>query len=248
MSTPKVSNLDVLVTVHGYYGDQHQIRHGLKTNETHGCPIVIFSPEDSAIKKMGPHICRAVGRRAYTGPLSLERQKLHLQAMLEYPFEYFLANDSDSYCLAPQLPEYLFDEDVLWSNEVADTMHNRDHQVGYQFPRLAFQPPYFMSRNVVEQLVAVADSVPCDPLTPFIDWCMMSWAIAGNIPHKNYKDGISCPSTTPEGFNWMRHAVRNEGRVMVHSVKSFQVLNRLLDDRKFYLDRRRVNVNVNRSR
>lgn len=245
MSIPKVKNpANVLVTVHGYFGDQHQIRHGLHVNEAHGCPIVIFSPIDSPITKMGPHICRAVGKRAYIGPLSLERQRLHLKAMLEYPFEYFLANDSDSYCLAPQIPKYLFEEDVLWSNEVSDMMHHRD-MTKYKWPRLAFQPPYFMSRSIVERLVEAAPTVECDPQTPFIDWCMMSWAIAGDIPHKNFRDGISCPSTTSDGFNLMRRMVRIEGKVMVHSVKHHAVLHRLQEERKFFTNRnymRRIKV------
>jgi hypothetical protein len=185
---------------------------------------------------MGPHICRGVGKRAYIGPDSLVRQKLHLQAMLEYPFDFFLANDSDSVCLSPKIPQYLYDEpDVLWSNEVSDMMHVRP--ASYKWPRLAFQPPYFMSRQVIEKLLSVADDVEFDPQTPFIDWVFMAWAVASDCPHKNYRDGISCPSTSPDGLNLMRHMVRHEGRIMIHSVKSAYVLSRLVNDRKLFLKR-----------
>jgi hypothetical protein len=240
-------NADTLVTVHGYSGDAHQIRAALSVYEHHKCPVVIFSPADSKIEKMGPHICEGVGKRAYTGPESLVRQKLQMEAMLKYPFNWFLANDSDSMCLSPLIPQYLYKEpDVLWSNEVSDMMHNRP--AGYKWPRLAFQPPYFMSRRVIEQLLTVADSVECEPQTPFIDWVMMAWAIASGCAHKNFHDGASYPTrNSPEGLHVMRGVVRNRGKVMVHSIKDARVLRWLVQDRTMYLRNGRV-VNVNQKR
>ena len=242
-------NDSTLVTVHGYAGDAHQIRQALPVYEHHKCPVVVFSPEDSPIKKMGPHIVRFVGKRAYTGPESLVRQKLQLQAMLEYKdFNWFLANDSDSMCLSPQLPAYLYREDVLWSNEVSDMMHHR--AADYPWPRLAFQPPYFMSRRVIEWLLSVADKVPCEPQTPFIDWVMMAWAIAANCPHKNFINGASYPTrNSPEGLNVMRGVVRNHGKIFVHSIKDARVLRWLTQDHQLYLRGRRGQlVNVNKAR
>lgn len=242
-------NADTLVTVHGYSGDAHQIKSALSVYEHHKCSVVIFSPQDSPISKMGPHICRAIGKRAYTGPESLVRQKLHMEAMLEYPFNWFLANDSDSMCLSPQIPTYLYREpDVLWSNEVSDMMHVRP--ASYTWPRLAFQPPYFMHRRVIERLLTVADSVPCEPQTPFIDWVMMAWAIASGCPHKNYVDGASYPTrNSPEGLHVMRGVVRQRGKVMVHSIKEARVLRWLVQDHALYLRGRNAQrVNVNKPR
>lgn len=227
-------NPDTLVTVHGYAGDLNQVRWHLPFYEHHKCPVVIFSPENSKIEKMGPHICRFGGVRAYVGPESLERQKIHMQMMLEYPHEFFLANDSDSFCLSPKIPDYVYEEpDVLWSNEVSDMMHKRPDT--YALPRLAFQPPYFFSRSVLERLLSVADDNIPDPQTPFIDHYMMQLAVASECPHKNYRDGISCPSTDPHSLSVMRDHVRNHGKIMVHSVKDNRVRKFLGADRDLYL-------------
>lgn len=231
-------NENTLVTVHGYAGDQHQIKNALTFYEHHQAPLVIFSPEDSRIVRMGPHICRFGGKRAYVGPLSLERQMIHLKMMLEYPFDFFLMNDSDSVCLSPEIPRYLYEEpEVLWSNEVSDMMHKRADD--YPWPRLAFQPPYFASRQVIERLLTVADKVECEPQTPFIDWCMMAWAIASDCPHKNFRDGGSYPTFNyPPGQQVLREAVRTKGVVMVHSIKDARTLMFLGRDHVTFTNRK----------
>lgn len=229
MQQPEL-NPRTLVTVHGYYGDSAQIRNALRYYEHHQAPVVIFSPSDSPILKMGPHICRTAGKRAYVGQLSLDRQLEHLRLMLEYPFQYYLANDSDSMCLSPKIPEYLYESpDVLWSNEVSDLMHQRKST--YRWPRLAFQPPYFFSRAILEALVKVAPTVETDQQTPFIDWCMMAWAIAGNIPHKNFKDGVSCPSSDYNSRRHMSSRIAQHGAVMAHSIKTPQALQEMVSAR-----------------
>ena len=153
--------------------------------------------------------------------------------MYEYSdIQFWLANDSDSFCLSPKLPDYLYQEDVLWSNEVSDMMHARP--ASYPWPRLAFQPPYFFSRNILKQLLDAAPTVACEPQTPFIDWCMMAWSIAGKVPHKNFRDGISCPSTDGHSLSVMRDHVRAQGKIFIHSVKSNQVRRILGTDREYY--------------
>lgn len=242
-------NENTLVSVHGYAGDSHQIRNGLPFYEHHRAPVVIFSPDDSRITKMGPHICVFGGKRAYTGPLSLERQMIHLKMLLEYPFDFFLMNDSDSFCLSPEIPKYLYDEpEVLWSNEVSDMMHQRKPE--YTWPRLAFQPPYFASRKVLERLIEIAPTVECEPQTPFIDWCMMAWAIASECPHKNFRDGASYPTFNyPPGQDVMRRVVRNEGKIMVHSIKDARTLHALAQDHIAWARRQGRNVaNVGKPR
>lgn len=208
-----------LVTVHGYYGDSAQVRNALRYYEHHGCPVVIMSPVDSPIQKMGPHICRFAGRRQYIGQLSLDRQFEQMRAMLDYPFQYFLANDSDSVCISPKIPEYLYDSpDVFWSNEVSDLMHQRKSD--YPWPRLAFQPPYFFSRSILERMLATQGTFNTDPQTPFIDWVMMAICVAGNIPHKNFPHGCSCPTSDYNSRRHMCDRVANHGAVMLHSIKT----------------------------
>lgn len=233
-------NANTLVTVHGYAGDAHQVRNALPLYEHHNCSVVIFSPNDSRIEKMGKHICRFEGKRAYIGWDSLERQRLQLHALLDYPFEWFLLNDSDSVCLSPQIPDYVYTEpEVLWSNEVSDMMHAR--APGYPWPRLALQPPYFMSRRVIKRLLSVADRKNIfDGQTPFIDWVMMAWAVASGCPHNNYRDGASYPTTnSPEGLAVMRRVVSTQGKIFVHSIKEKRVLNWLVSDHASFLKQKR---------
>jgi hypothetical protein len=232
-------NPSTLVTVHGYAGDEHQVRNALPLYEHHQCSVVIFSPVDSPIKKVGPHICQFAGKRAYTGPESLCRQCLQMEAMLKYPFEWFLANDSDSVCLSPQIPDYVYAEpEVLWSNKVSDMMHARPSS--YSWPRYALQPPYFMSRRVIERLLSVAGRVKIDMQTPFIDWAMMAWAVASGCPYNDYRDGASYPTTnSPEGLAVMRRVVSTQGKIFVHSIKEKRVLNWLVSDRASFLKQSR---------
>lgn len=225
-------NPGLLVSVHGYDGDSHQIRNMLKLQEHHEAPVVIFSPEDSPIKKMGPHICRFVGRRQYIGQLSLDRQREQLTALMEYPFDWFLSNDSDSLCLEPKLPAYLFErKDVLWSNVVSDAMHARPP--GYPWPQLAFQPPYFFSRDVLRRLISV--DVPADPKTPFIDWWMMAAAVAAKIPYACFRDGMSCPTSDHGSLAAMSDAVTNRGAIFVHSIKTPRALNQVVGCRRYHV-------------
>lgn len=212
-------NPKTLVSCHGYYGDSIQIRNMLRYQEHHQCPLIILSPVDSRIERMGPHICRFAGKRAYVGDLSLTRQFAQMRVLLEYPFEYFLANDSDSLCLSPRIPEYLYkDPHNFWSNEVSDLMHQRKSD--YQWPRQAFQPPYFFSRSILEKMIATEGTFAYDQQTPFIDWVMMAICHAGGIPHKNFRDGISCPTSDAHSRGHMVNHIVQRGAVMLHSVKT----------------------------
>lgn len=224
-------NSNTLVTVHGYAGDSRQVTNALPFYMHHECPVVILSPTDSPIvgknrKALDRLQFRTGGKRAYIGQPSLDRQIEHLKIMLTFPQDFFLANDSDSVCIAAKIPEYLYKEpDVLWSNVVSDMMHDRSDDPGYKYPRLAFQPPYFMSRSVIEKLLTVASKVKANPRTPFIDWCMMAWAIDAEIPYKNFSDGVSCPTANyGPGQIAMRDGVENRGATMLHSIKTPDVL------------------------
>jgi hypothetical protein len=160
------------------------------------------------------------GQRAYVGELSLIRQRLQLEKLLETPYQYFLMNDSDSVCLSPVIPKYLYDSDPLkvWSNIVSDEMHPREE--GYEFPRLALQPPYFMHRAAMAKLVEAAPTVAVNPRTPFIDWCMMSWCVKAGLPYEGFPDGRSCPTNNyAPGIEHMTVAVRDAGATMLHSIK-----------------------------
>lgn len=236
----------ILVSVHGYAGDQKQIEDAMPYFLHHyDAPVVIMSPVDSPITqvKAAPTvICRQAGKRAYVGPLSLTRQILQMKALLEHPYDLFLMNDSDSVCISREIPDYIFREpDVLWSNEVSDMMHAR--RPPYRFPRLAFQPPYIISRKNIEKMIAVSKNVRADLTTPFIDWVMMAWAITANIPHKNYRDGISCPTRNhPPGVEWMSNSVRR-GANFLHSVKDREILLLMAAQHQLFLEEQNQQIN-----
>jgi hypothetical protein len=229
-------SMKTIVSVHGYAGDAHQIKALMPCYEHHNLPIVIVTPDDSRIESAGPHICRFAGKRQYIGADSLRRQLAQWKLLLDFNATHFLCNDSDSFCLSPKLPEYLYKEDVLWSNEVSDLCHKRP--VEYPLPRLAFQPPYFLSRNILEKLIAAAPAVEIEGIqTPFIDWFFMAVAVKGNIPHNNFRDGMSCCTRSPHGLRVMTDMVWRHGKIFVHSVKSGPVRRQLQFARKQYTNR-----------
>ena len=178
-------NAKTLVAVHCYAGDLDQVRNGLHVHQAHGCQVVIVSPTDAPVELPGAD-CIQAGLRGYTGQVTLDRQRAQLQLLLDtYPHEWMLLNDSDSFCLAPIIPEYLYRRtDVLWSNEVPE---RRPHPSPY--PKIAFHPPYFAHRSVIEQLLTV--DVPAHPITPFIDWYMVALACEAGVRHAKFPDGKS---------------------------------------------------------
>ncbi len=233
-------NEGVIVSVHGYAGDAHQARILLPMFEHHQAPIVIISPEDSPIEALGPHICVFAGKRAYIGQDSWDRQLLQMKRLLDFPADFYFMNDSDSFCLTPELPRYLFDHpDVFFSNQVTDfrvpgqtwtdehssTTWSTNYHEGY--PLIAMQPPYFCSRPTLEKLVAVGPRPAC-PLTPFIDWMMVEYCINAGVQYHPFERGASCETITPNGREQMRQCILDRGATMIHSVKSQEALNDIL--------------------
>lgn len=235
----KPMNPKTLVSVHGYAGDQMQIENAMPYFLHHDCSVVVLSPKDSPIVRVEAAptvICRQEGMRAYIGEPSLERQLLHMKALLDYPFDYFLMNDADSVCVSPKIPDYIYREpEVLWNNEVSDMMHQRLRS--YRYPRLAFQPPYFISRRNIEKILRVSSRVRADRTTPFIDWAMMAWACTAGIPHKGFHPVASCPTRGhPPGVDHMGALVRHHGAVMLHSIKDKEILAHMVNQYRLRQD------------
>lgn len=220
--------MSVLIAICGYEGDAHQVQFMRRHHEQMGFPIVVLSPADSPIRKVGPHWCISVGKRAYIGEDSLIRQKLHLRELLKLPFSHYLVHDADSVCLSRTLPDYLFHQDVLWSNIVSDLMHQRP--AGWPYPRLAFQPPYFFSRGILERFLQQADkSATANLQTPYIDFWMMEVAHDAGLPYIAFPDGASC-GTPPGsiGHKLMRTLVERDGKRFCHAIKDESVFQDLL--------------------
>lgn len=173
---------------HDLKGDAYQIEAMLPFYEHHKCPVVILSPEDAPIKSMGRHHCRHSGLRGYIGQGSLDRQRDFLKILLSYPIEleWFLMHDSDSVCLTPGIPGYLYEnKNVVWSNEVLEP---RPHLS--VLPKIAMQPPYFFSREALSKMLSISDKIKAHPITPYIDHYMLQLACEAKLDHRQYVKGV----------------------------------------------------------
>jgi hypothetical protein len=239
-------NPDTLVVVHCYQGDAHQVEAFLPQYLHHGCPVLVLSPADSPVLINHPGVeCRSAGERAYFGQKSLDRQRAHLELLMEYPQKYRLLNDADSMCLSPRLPAYLYEEaeGTVWSNEVKE---GRPHESPY--PKYAQHPPYFLTRESMARMNAVPH-VEAHPITPFVDHLMIVLTAEAELAHRSYPDGASFPAwrhgPIPEtkllghnpvhrnerrGFDGTARMVKMVARgvVMIHSVKHPEVRDRLV--------------------
>ncbi len=234
-------NPDTLVAVCGYSGDASQVKALLPYILHHQCPVLILSPEDAPITPAAlglrghPQLLfREAGKRAYIGPDSLERQKQHMRVMLEHPFKHILMHDSDSLCLSPKLPRYLYDEDVFWSNEASDHMHTMPE--GYAFPRYAAQPPYFCSRRSLQAHYEACARLPFDDMKlQFIDHYLMRLSAEAKEPHKTFPNGVSCPTRDhPPGVAHMLDRIAHGG-IMLHAIKTREVILTAANGRLSYL-------------
>lgn len=236
-------NEDTRIAICCYEGDQHYVIKALGNYLQHQRPVVVLSPEDSKAEIRYPGIeNRFGGKRAYIGQDSLDRQRIHLKILIDqFPENHFLIHDSDSICLAPELPRYLYDEpDHVWSNLVNDDIpqHIPEFDTRPGWPHVAFQPPYFLSRKTIEAMLAVADrpEAKASPIMPFIDFYMVQLTMLAGLSYRRFPHCVSC-SDHPSmcGADIMSNQVRNDGAIFIHSVKRPEVYQRLLLDRQEYL-------------
>lgn len=234
-------NPDTLIAVSAYAGDLHQVENNLPIYLHHGCDVVILSPEDAPILKTSASgvTCITAGLKGWIGPQTLERQRKFLEILTKFPHKHFLFHDADSVCLSPQIPQYCYDwPDTIWSNEVVDT-----NPAPSMLPKLALQPPYFLSKNSIDGMLKAAINLPTSYFTrsnpadwpmPFptecIDHYMLQLACGSGFPHQSFFTGASFETASPQGFAEMRNLVRNHGRVLLHSIKTAAVLHVLIED------------------
>ncbi len=235
-------NEDTRIGICCYAGDQHYVIKALDNYLQHQCPVVVLSPEDSKAEIRYPGIeNRFGGKRAYIGQDSLDRQRIHLQLLLEFPEHHFLIHDADSICLSPELPRYLYDEPYhVWSNLVNDNIpeHLAEFNTRPGWPHVAFQPPYFLHRETIEKMLAVADrpEAKASPTMPFIDFYMVQLTMLAGLSYRRFPHCVSC-SDHPSllGHEIMANQVREDGAIFVHSVKRPEIYQKLLADRQTYL-------------
>lgn len=157
--------MKVLTVVQCYQGDAALVESTLSWHARHG-QVLVLSPADSPVNIEGVECCSA-GRQGWAGPETVERQYLHWKIAAEYDADWFLFNDSDSFAL--ELPEYVFDPEVFWSNYRTPYKNNREMRDVFYV-----QPPFFMSRAVLEKFIAAGLS-PQDRIDAM--WCEQAKAL-----------------------------------------------------------------------
>lgn len=224
-------NEDTLVAVCCYAGDGTLVKANVGLYTHHGCPVVILSPEDSPVIIAG-HNYRHGGKRAYVGQDSLDRQRLHLELLLEFPEKYFLINDADSACLSPRLPDYLYAEpDIVWSMVAVDD--DPDPYTDPELPHVAFQPPYFLSRTTIERMLAAAPHVVTDPRLPNIDHYMVQLTYAAGLQWRGLEKAVGGHFTTNKAHLATGiTAVERDGFIFIHGAKSREAWKSLIAARR----------------
>lgn len=204
-------NENTLISVHGYTGDVDRVTRHMPLYLHHERPVLILSPEDAPILRtgvpgnIGYH---AVGKRAYIGQFSLDRQHEHLKVLEREPFDWFLANDSDSFCIPPRIPLYLYERpDIFWSNEVPEP---RPH--ASPLPKLALQPPYFFHKSSLSKMLEFAPGIVMHPITQYIDHYMLQLTHAAGVRHETFRHG------------------KNDCTVMAHPVKTLLQMDWILKE------------------
>lgn len=244
-------NPSTRVSIHCYAGDAHQMFLPLYAH--HECPFTVISPEDSRAEIEGVD-CQFAGLKGYIGQVSLDRQIAQMKLLLATPENHFLMHDSDSVCLDAKLPDYLYAEpDVVWSNQVFDNIPEHQPYIPEGWPKVAFQPPYFLSRATMEKMVAVAEDPRCQasPCMPFIDFFMVQLTMVAGLEWRRFPDCMSfgiCADPLKKGrleqkavtmytrnTHMALNVVRNEGVQIIHSVKDPEIAEKLYVARRQYL-------------
>jgi hypothetical protein len=243
-----IRNSDTLVAVSAYAGDVKQVLTNMPFYRHHQCPVLILSPTDAPIT-LGTLFdgvtCQSAGKKGWIGQHTLERHRLFLEILSHQPYNFFLFNDSDSLCLSEQIPHYLYENPMhVWSNEVTDTNPSPS-----LLPKIAMQPPYFLSRTVVESLLAhyrnlatsyTAPSPEGWPMpipTDCIDHYMLQLTYGAHLSHQNFRDGASFETNSEHGLSVMAEHVSRFGKVMIHSIKTPEALAAVVKARRRLLAR-----------
>lgn len=257
-------NSETRVVISCYSGDKEQVEQSLDLYLHHGCPVTFLSPEDAPVTITHPMVTNhSAGKRARSGPEARSRHLEYFKIMLTYPEKFFLMHESDSVCLDPKIPDYLYAEpDVLWANSGG---LGEDEAIGFTpgCPHETFQAPWFLSRKTMEQFLAVAPAINTE--VKWVDHYLVELAhaasqtlckpfharflgpISGRIDATGrhftpFGAGEEGAPISPElakiyegGFRMAIEHARN-GANMIHSVKNAEASHALFDAYKQFLE------------
>lgn len=214
------SNPDTLVVVQAFAPYADMVRMNMPYWKHHGCPVIISSPRDSFCFVENA-VCVRHGEEGHAGPKSLDRWREILEWMLVQPQKYFLMHESDSICLDPAIPRYCYKQpDVLWSNEMAEN----GNPPTQQFYCVA---PWFLSKDTIKKLLGASKHSPDRPPFHGDRWVGQMAEVSG-APHSLWTPGIGCGTLRPGPELRQVCAAVRAGVVMVHGVKTKEVLDTLL--------------------
>ena len=230
-------NKDTLVAVCCYRGDAHQVINALPEYLHHECPVVVFSPHDQPADIRYPGVESVnIGEAGYIGGVSIDRQRAHLEYLRSRPENFFLLNDSDSFCLSKEIPEHLYrySQRTIWAGVVTEF---RPHPSPY--PKLAFHPPYFLSRNVIELMLGSWHKIGVHPITPFIDWAMVAATCEAGLSYMPFLALEHAPRTEvifsdSDPWRILEHRIKYHGMSFMHPIKTVEQLTLCREARKFY--------------
>lgn len=170
-------NEDTRIAISCFAGDQRQIDQSFDLYLHHGCPITVLSPTDGPVEIAHDGVDnRHAGMRGRSGPLAQARQIEYYKTLLSYPEKWFLIHDSDSLCIDPQIPAYLYeDPNVFWCN---------NHEA-----------PCFLSRDAMARMVAVG---PIPSAVEWVDRYQIELAFAAGLTVNFFKHGVLCPISGPQ--------------------------------------------------
>jgi hypothetical protein len=194
-------------------GDEKQVIDLLDFFLHHECPVVTLSPEDAKVNIKHPDVENLyAGKRSQFGPDAHVRFLEGIKLLLSFPEDYFLIHDSDSLCLDPKIPDYLYVEpNTVWSNQTASSAkenkyfgtelclptyvadRNKHHEPtklvipqGLQFKtELSFQPPWFLSRKTIEAFIAASGRVNYNHL-PWVEYYVVQLTQTAGLPWKAF--------------------------------------------------------------
>lgn len=226
-------NDDTLVVVHCFAGDRDRVVEFLPFYLHHECPVLVLSPEDAPVQIDHPDVtCRSAGLAGWKGWHTLERQIAHLQIVAEFPQTYLLLNDSDSMCLTPELPSYLYGhpEDTFFSNEAM-----------WQEPGAPLVPPYFFTQAALARMLEVKDEALkmkttrgavawSDPYndSPAIDALYIELVRFAGLMFRAFPDGVHRETAHPHDLQLLIGEMLERGARFIHSVKTRETLDIIL--------------------
>lgn len=185
-----------------------------------GHDISVMCPSDSQVKTGLPVM--PIGTRCHNGPEANRRFRNLLEILAMTDYERYVIFEYDSICLSPTLPNEI-DGRGLWCNLFGEDQPAARGFLGSHFTH----PPLVMDKETLRDIVRAGTDVPDEAERGFWDRWLGLVCERGCIPMRGYaRLGFSKNTIAEAELPEAVQAVRG-GAVMIHGIKSENVLNKL---------------------